>query len=204
MTTQVDFLAPLLAPRTLRGDPLPDSLWRVTHWNTQSIRDRDTGDMLAANRDEFDNLEDFRADIARHVVWRNRVPTHFISVWGTYPRAHNWIQMECIWAPAMMWEIDTKIALQEGARIMEVELLMARLDFNHPARPQHEWVFLHRIPGKAIKSVVLWKPFWGKETRRPRKYCLSHSMLITTISATDAAAYSSARPYCAVEAGRWS
>ncbi|EGS22427.1 uncharacterized protein CTHT_0019600 [Thermochaetoides thermophila DSM 1495] len=135
MTTQVDFLAPMLAPRTLRGDPLPKRLWRVTHRSTQSIIDLDTGDMLAAKRDEFNDLDDFRDDIVRHVNWENRIPTRFISVWGTYPRAHNWIQMECIWAPAEMWEIDVEIALEEGARIMQVELLMARLDFYHPQIP---------------------------------------------------------------------
>ena len=59
-----------------------------------------------------------------------------------------------------------EIALKEGARIMQVEHLMAKLKFHHPANPQHEWVFLHRIPGKAIINATTWKPLRRKGTTR--------------------------------------
>jgi len=90
----------MLASLTLEEDSLPKRLWRVTHWSTQSIIDPDTGNMLAAKRDKFNDLDDFRDDIVRHVNWKNRIPTRFISVWGTYSRAQNWIEMKCIWAPS--------------------------------------------------------------------------------------------------------
>ena len=131
---------------------LPRRLWRVTHGNSQSRWEKDTGHLVAADQlREFHNGRGLKEAVEEHINWHSSEPSCFLSVFSDEDHARKWAaQREKKNPPAYIHEIDTT-RLPVSAYVLDMEVLMAKLDIKNPY-PAHELLFLHRIPVWSVSS----------------------------------------------------
>ncbi|KLU89512.1 hypothetical protein MAPG_08483 [Magnaporthiopsis poae ATCC 64411] len=127
----------------------PATLWKVKHWNSQFKRDELSGDLVAADPTREITTK-LRLSFAAqdHFKWENRRPTCFQSTFSCYNHARNW-------GNGVRWieiyEIDTT-NLSDGVYIFDAKELASRMRIPYK-HGENEFIFLHRIPGSAIRST---------------------------------------------------
>ncbi|KAI1400005.1 hypothetical protein F4819DRAFT_463096 [Hypoxylon fuscum] len=135
---------------------LPKRLWRVTHSGTQSRKDPITGDLIASSSLRIgDNLV-LKEAVEAHVNWSSRLPSCFLSVFSDEQHGRNWARKRRNreTGPSASTSIDVidTTRLPSGVHVLDMNLLMARLNIDHPSPDHHELLFLHRIPAQCILS----------------------------------------------------
>ncbi|AEO66279.1 1e3bdfa8-175f-46d9-90fe-025104075a22 [Thermothielavioides terrestris] len=124
---------------------LPARLWRVTHRLSQSRWHQ--GDLVAADQSRvFNNEDELKEAVQKHVNWWCSQPSCFLSVFSDPHHARNWAAQRD--PPAYIHEIDTA-RLPIGTDILDMGVLIAKLGIKNP-HPAHELLFLHRIPSECI------------------------------------------------------
>ncbi|KAI0851656.1 hypothetical protein F5Y00DRAFT_274569 [Daldinia vernicosa] len=141
----------------------PKTLWRVIHSGTQSRRCPSTGDLIASDSTRIIRDEpELKQAIEKHINWWSRQPSCFLSVFSNRQHARNWAEQRgATQSRVDIYEIDTT-RLPPDTYLFDVDSLKATLGFVHPAST-HEFLFLHRIPARAIVSKRGLGEIWEKE-----------------------------------------
>ncbi|KAL7823122.1 hypothetical protein V8C26DRAFT_385461 [Trichoderma gracile] len=132
----------------------PPRLWHITHTDSQSKRELETQDLVAADSSRVIlTRRRLKEAFKEQIDWGNRKPTCFVSV-------HSDRQHALVWPKSFAgsrgsrkfsWdivEIDTA-KLPAGTRVFDATVLSQKLGVRHDYS-EHEYIFLHRIPHEAI------------------------------------------------------
>lgn len=144
-------MAAIFDLETYKCTHLPKTLWRVTHFGTQSGQDLDTGDLVASDSDRIisDSLK-LKQAVENHFNWRCRLPSCFLSVFSSEQHACTWAaQREIARGDVYIHEIDTT-ALPATAYVFSAVDLITDLDIAYPYAT-NEFIFLYRIPSASLK-----------------------------------------------------
>ncbi|KAI0528366.1 hypothetical protein GGR58DRAFT_496221 [Xylaria digitata] len=147
-------MAAIFDLNTYKCTYLPETLWRVTHSQSQSRQEPFTGDLVASDSDRqiSDKLSLKRA-VEEHFNWGSRRPSCFLSVFSSEQHALKWARKrETAIGTVYIHEIDTT-RLPVGTYVFDAVSLVTSLDIAHP-HSTNELIFLHRIPGKCLRSTL--------------------------------------------------
>jgi hypothetical protein len=134
---------------------LPDYFYRV--FDDKSVSQYDKYDGFCAPRKAFYPKAHWaKFVVQRHMNWRNRWNSPFISVTSSYDKALKYaVQREDMGREAWIATIDVQRLCQEGVRFWRMQTLAKRVGayIKRRAWNRDEWLCLHQIPAEAIAEI---------------------------------------------------
>ncbi len=136
---------------------LPQYLWRVGHRGSQTRRDRDNWDLLAADNTRLiSSKSNLKRSAEDHFDWRCREASCFLSVFESERHALSWAEAHVVNSWASRYEvtvsiIDTK-KLPADTCVFDAAALSHRLAIDHQYSTD-ELLFLHRIPAQSFINL---------------------------------------------------
>ncbi|KAF7551792.1 hypothetical protein G7046_g7612 [Stylonectria norvegica] len=122
---------------------LPRRLWRVRYSSCQDFEHLASGDIVASDWEcDFTDEAELRDAIRKHLDWRSRTPSCFLSVFTDERHARNWAKLiseRCDWV--RVCQIAT-IMLRSSTCIFDPSEMVGQHN--------NELLFLHQIPSLAL------------------------------------------------------
>ncbi len=111
-------------------------------------------DLVAVDKlSKFHDEDELKKAVEKHVDWYSGQPSCFLSVFTDENHACNWAkQREDRDLSVYIHEISTARLPFFGTYVLDIELLIAKLDIYHPYS-ENELLFLHRIPSWSIVAT---------------------------------------------------
>jgi len=132
--------------------------WRVTHAESQAKSDS-CGDIVASKMTaDFQSYQDLKQAVERHLDWRCRIPSSFISVFDDKKHAINWAinardrqGKRREYSPVYVQEIDT--VYLDDVCVLDLGRIVRELDISFK-NVEHEYLILYKILRQALESNI--------------------------------------------------
>lgn len=130
--------------------------WRVAHAESQA-KSNSCGDTAASKSSaDIQNRQDLKQAVERHLDWRCRIPSSFISVFDDRKHAINWAintrnrqEKRREYSPVYVQEINTTYL--DDVCVLDLGRIVRELDISYK-NVKHEYLILYNIPRHALES----------------------------------------------------
>jgi hypothetical protein len=130
--------------------------WRVTHAESQA-ESNSCGDIVASKTAaDVQSNQDLKLAVERHLDWRCRIPSSFISVFDDREHAINWAinarnrqEKRREYSPVYVQEINT--AHLDDVCVLHLGRIVQELGISSD-NVKHEYLILYNIPRHALES----------------------------------------------------
>ena len=139
-----------------RTDHLKPRFWRVAHAESR-VQLNSCGDTAASNTAaDVQSRRDLKRAVERHLDWRCRAPSSFMSVFDDRKHAINWAvnarnrqEKRREYSPVYVQEINT--AYLDDVCVLDLGRIVGELDVSC-GNVEHEYLILYNIPRHALES----------------------------------------------------